>query len=101
MRAAAPRNGCPLDSREALLKGGDRGPAVVPGDKAPGIEQRTERILVEDSGNRIDELRVGGETRSILVQPKGGMPAYEVQPATANTLGSGTTGNRVWKVLGF
>lgn len=56
------------------------------------VEKRTERIHVEDAGSRIDELRVGGETLSITVQPKGGMPAYQVQP---------TSGERSWKILGF
>ncbi len=43
--------------------------------------QRTERIVVEDAGSRVDELRVGGQTQSITVQPKTGtpMPAYEVR----------------------
>ena len=56
------------------------------------IEKRAERIRVEDSGARIDELRVGGETQSIDVKPKGGMPAYQIQPSS---------GERSWKVLGF
>jgi hypothetical protein len=56
------------------------------------VEQRIERIQIEDGGARIDELRVGGETKSITVQPKGGMPGYEVQPLT---------GARSWKILGF
>jgi len=55
-------------------------------------EQRSENIRIEDAGNRIDEVRIGGETRSITVQPKGGMPSYQVAPAT---------GERRWKVLGF
>lgn len=60
---------------------------------APGaVEKRTERIHLEDAGSRIDELRVGGETKTIDVQPKGGMPAYQVQP---------TSGERSWKILGF
>ncbi|MDO8249927.1 MAG: hypothetical protein Q7T78_09475 [Rhodoferax sp.] len=56
------------------------------------VEKRTERIHLEDKGSRIDELRIGGETKSIDVQPKGGMPAYQVQPAS---------GERSWKILGF
>ena len=60
---------------------------------APGvIEKRTEHIHVEDTASKIDELRIGGETKTIDVQPKGGMPAYQVAP---------TTGERTWKVLGF
>lgn len=72
-------------------------------------DQRIERIRIEDAGSRIDELRVGGETQSIVVSPKGGMPAYDVVPDPGNhnlTRGergsTGTTGGtRVWKVLGF
>jgi hypothetical protein len=55
-------------------------------------ESLTERILVEDDSARIDELRIGGETRTISVTPKGNMPAYDVAPKT---------GERTWKVLGF
>ena len=57
-----------------------------------GIEKRAERLHVEDSGAKIDELRIGGETKTIDVTPKGGMPAYQIQP---------TTGARSWKILGF
>ena len=56
------------------------------------IEQRTERIHVEDSSVRIDEIRVAGETRSIRVQPKLALPPYEVAPVS---------GQRSWKVLDF
>ena len=66
-------------------------PAAAPAP-APTIEKRTERIRVEDAGNRIDELRVGGETKTITVQPKGGMPSYDVKPES---------GERSWKILGF
>jgi hypothetical protein len=62
------------------------------GVDAKPIEKRTERIAVEDTNARIDELRVGGETQSISVQPKNGMPAYQVTPKT---------GERSWKILGF
>lgn len=56
------------------------------------VEKRTERIHVEDAGASIDELRIGGETKTIDVKPKGGMPAYQVHPAS---------GERSWKILGF
>jgi len=56
------------------------------------VEQRTEHIRLEDGGSLIDEIRVGGETKSITVLPKGGMPAYQVAPVS---------GERSWKVLGF
>jgi len=76
---------------------------------APRTEQRIERIRIEDAGSRIDELRVGGETQSIVVSPKGGMPAYDVIPERGNSQlmrgersSTGNTGGtRVWKVLGF
>ncbi|MEO7937374.1 MAG: hypothetical protein ABIR55_02025 [Burkholderiaceae bacterium] len=77
---------------------------------APGRpDQRIERIRIEDAGSRIDELRVGGQTQSIVVSPKDGMPAYDVQPGTTNRnltrgeQGNGTTsgGTRVWKLLNF
>ena len=70
-------------------------PAVVgaaPSQPASSANQLIERIHVEGGTSSIDEVRVGGETRSITVQPKGGLPAYDVQP---------TTGTRAWKVLGF
>jgi hypothetical protein len=79
-----------------------------PADPAAGkIEQKIERIRHEDSGSRIDELRVGGETKNITVKPKGDMPAYEVgpqgsnrNPATNEREGGGS-GAGGWKVLGF
>lgn len=64
----------------------------IAGQSATSTHQLIERIHMEGGTSSIDELRVGGETRSITVQPKGGMPAYDVQPVT---------GTRAWKVLGF
>lgn len=72
--------------------------------------QRIERITVEDAGSRIDELRVGGQTQSITVQPKTGaaMPAYEVLPGDGARArpggpnGGGTmTQPRVWNLGRF
>ncbi|MBY4596968.1 hypothetical protein [Ottowia caeni] len=68
--------------------------------------QRVEHIRVEDAGSRVDEVRSGGETKSITVQPKAGVPSYEVQPADSTGAGSpdaspGAAGKRVWKVLNF
>ena len=54
-------------------------------------------IRIEDGGATIDETRLGGETQSIQVRPKGGMPRYEVLPAKGDAGG----GTRVWKILGF
>ncbi len=79
---------------QAQTTAGTTSPAPVRESGLPGagIEKRTERILIEDAGSRIDELRVGGETRSITVQPKGGAPRYQIQP---------TSGERSWNVLAF
>ena len=66
--------------------------ATVQPDDRGRPQPRVEHIQVEDSNARIDEVRVGGETQSITVQPKGGMPTYQVAPKT---------GESSWKVLGF
>ncbi len=68
--------------------------------------QRVEHIQVEDAGSRVNELRVGGETKRITVQPKVGLPAYEVQPtdpsgAGPREAGPGSAGRRVWKLHQF
>ena len=65
--------------------------------------QRIERIEVEDAGSRIDELREGGQTKSITVQPKANVPPYSVLPANPTNMGQGEAGpgapgSRVWKV---
>ena len=83
-------------------------PAPAKGDDTR-VEKRIERIRVEDAGSRIDEVRVGGETQSITVSPKGNMPSYDVLPASANrnpsagerNSSSASGGTRVWKILGF
>ncbi len=82
-------------------------PGTNPSSRRP--DAAIQRIRTEDAGSRIDEIRVGGETQSITVQPKADVPAYEVLP-TDSTKGGGTapskagvgaTGSRVWNVLKF
>ena len=72
------------------------------------IEQRAESITHEDAGSRIDELRVGGQTQSIEVQPKNGAPAYQIQPDNGNGAGgesggkrTGNAGRSSWRILNF
>ena len=74
----------------------------------PRRNQKIERIRIEDGGNRIDELRVGGQTQNITVQPKADVPAYEIQPddlarSRPNDSRDGFAGRkqRVWNVFGF
>ena len=71
-------------------------------------DSNIERIRTEDAGSRIDELRVGGETQSITVQPKtGNAPAYEVKQSESargnppNPASGETNGSRVWNVFKF
>ena len=70
-------------------------PAVQPSR----TNQTIERIRTEDGGTRIDELRVGGQTQNITVQPKNDMPAYEVRPTDAQ--GSPSAGSRMWTFKKF
>ncbi|CAN7164839.1 hypothetical protein ASF11_07565 [Acidovorax sp. Leaf76] len=89
-----------VDKREALSE---------PEQMGGRGNQRTERIQIEDAGSRVDELRVGGQTQTISVQPKAGnLPSYEVQSpdgarsrAGSNSGAETTTGPRVWNVLKF
>ena len=74
----------------------------------PRKNQKIERMHVEDNGNSIDELRVGGQTQSITVQPKARVPAYEIEPSDLahSRPADGRDGfaerkPRVWNVLGF
>jgi hypothetical protein len=78
------------------------------GTLEPRKNQKIERIRIEDAATRIDELRVGGETQSITVQPKGGMPAYEMQPSDLarsrpadSREGFSGRSQRVWNFLSF
>ncbi len=81
-----------------------------PPAEAPPVDpgQRVERITHEDKLTRIDELRVGGQTQRIEVQPKNGAPAYDISPvrsaeppgqgASART---GNAGKSSWRILRF
>ena len=103
-----------LVSAQAPATAAAQAPAGTASASAPGragsrVDQRIEHIQVEDKGARIDELRYGGETQSITVQPSNGMPAYEVVPANGarnrpqgeRDAASGNAGQRVWKLFNF
>lgn len=80
-----------------------------PAKEAPAArqEQRIEHIRHQDAGSRIDEVRIGGETRNITVQPKGNAPAYEIVPEGSNRNPASTDrergagGSGGWKIGNF
>jgi hypothetical protein len=99
--AAAPATAAPATAPATLERA-----QPAPGSRA---DQRIEHIQVEDKSVRIDELRYGGETQNITVQPTNGMPAYEIVPANGarsrpqgeRDSASGNSGQRVWKLFNF
>ena len=77
---------------------------------APRVaEPNVQRSVVEDDANRVEELKVRGQTRSIVVTTKGPIPgSYEIfigDPSRdlSDAAGSrrGATGQRMWRVLTF
>ncbi|GAC1525751.1 MAG: hypothetical protein NVS2B4_01950 [Ramlibacter sp.] len=79
-------------------------------DATPGRRnQKIERLVHEDAGARIEEVRYAGQTESITVQPKAPVPGYQVEPesqsrtpASDDRRGlSGSGGTRFWNVLKF
>lgn len=87
-------------------------PAASPAPQAAqatgAVESRVERITVEDAGTRIEEWRVGGQTRRIDVQSKTAVPGYQVQPLQETAPGAGGgagtaagQGKSSWRVLNF
>ena len=75
----------------------------------PRKNQKVEHIHNEDKSVIIDEVRYAGQTQSVTVQPKGGLPEYEITPSDMartrpgdNRDGiSNSNGKRVWNVLKF
>lgn len=70
--------------------------------------QKIERMRQEDALTRIDEVRVGGQTQSIDVQPKADVPAYQVAPIAGGSAGPAqlssppsAQGVRTWKIFSF
>jgi len=91
----------------ALLLGAG-GPARAQDDRPRGGEPNVQRIVVEDDGTRIEELRVRGNTTNITVTPKGNAPAYEIITTDGSrdlsygaSNSRGAAGKRVWHVLSF
>ena len=77
-------------------------------DGEPRKNQKIERLRAEDDGAVIEELRVGGQTQQVTVQPKANVPPYEMQPSDmARTRpadsreGLAGRSQRVWNIFGF
>jgi hypothetical protein len=103
------RSGLVLLSSLACVAAFAQAPALVQESQPldPKKNQKIEHIHVEDSAVSIDETRYAGQTQNITVQPKDGLPAYEIQPPTParqrvddGRRGS-TGGERVWNVFAF
>ncbi|WP_027015458.1 hypothetical protein [Comamonas composti] len=104
------QNATPAPAPAAEAAPANADPAAKPavGERRDRTNQRVEHIHVEDEGSSVDELRVGGQTRNITVQPKvGDMPSYEVQSndgaraSRSRGDGDGTNGTRVWNLKKF
>lgn len=103
-RAQAPAASAPAEASTAsAAPTAPAAPAALKGD------QRIQHIHVEDSGSKVDEVRYGGHTQSVTVQPKGSqLPEYEVlsndgsraRPLTLEG-NNGPLGQRVWNVFKF
>ncbi|MCA0241473.1 MAG: DUF2782 domain-containing protein [Proteobacteria bacterium] len=82
--------------------------APEPADAVRGGEPKVERIVTEDDGVRIEELRVRGQTQRIVVHSKLGSRTrpYEIVPANggrdlSQDKDKGAIGQRVWSILSF
>ncbi|MGI4778625.1 MAG: hypothetical protein ACRYGA_11000 [Janthinobacterium lividum] len=108
--ASAQTAALPLQQPAAQAAAGDAAPdaSTESGPAEGGRNRKVERIHVEDSGARVDEVRYGGQTQSITVQPKANVPSYEVLPNDGGRerqgqteTGSGGNGPRVWNLMKF
>ncbi|MFM9880518.1 MAG: hypothetical protein ACKVOO_08955 [Burkholderiaceae bacterium] len=101
--------GCSAGSLQAQTNASTTAPRPETDQAAPSPSgPRYERIVIEDGGSRVDELRVGGAVQRVTVQPKFDVPSYEI--VQSNKITSRPTGRdgappthqqRVWNVLGF
>ena len=86
-------------------------PMVEPASTVkPGVpEPNVQRTVIEDDSNRVEELRVRGQTRSIVVTTKGALAgSYEIHmgdPSRDLSDGidsrRGAAGQRVWRLISF
>ena len=111
MRAMTPRTAPWIACLAALAAGSALAQQAAPAQPAPEskAEPKVERLVHEDEGSRIEELRVRGATQRIVVTPKVGTgKGYEIITGDGSRdLGEGpntsrgAAGKRVWHVLSF
>ncbi len=78
-------------------------PAATPAERGEAAVQRN---VDEDEHVRIEEVRVRGESRSIVVKPKtAGAKEYEIEPSTGandpSQRNRRAAGERVWRLFSF
>ena len=82
-----------------------RADAAAPEVPQRGNEPKVLRVVSEDESVRIEELRVRGQTRRIVVRSKlPGAPAYEIGTSTDGrdvTQDRRSEGRSLWQVLAF
>jgi hypothetical protein len=72
-------------------------------------EPNVQRTVIEDDANRIEELNVRGQTRSVVVTTKGAIAGtYEIHIgdpsrdlSEAGGARRGATGQRMWRLMSF
>lgn len=84
----------------------DAGASAADAGRSGGVpEAKVQRIVVEDDRVRIDELRVRGQTRRIVVQPKlPGAPAYQIGTngdARDPSMDPRSEGRSLWQVFSW
>jgi hypothetical protein len=75
--------------------------------QSPNVRSEPEikRSVVEDDKVRIEQLRVRGQVKSIMVSPKAsGVRPYEIVPADGGrdeSQNKGLSGQRLWQLFSF
>jgi len=87
--------------------------ADTPQDHEPKPQKvpdaKVQQTVIEDDSNRVEEVRVRGQTQKVTVQPKNSsLPGYEIimgdasrDPSIGNGASRGAAGQRVWRLLTF
>lgn len=103
--ASAPCRAQPAPSTAAPPDGTPPVASPIATPPAGRAEPNVRISVVEDDGARIEELRVRGHARRIVVTPKiGPTKSYRILTGDGSREpgdGHGATGKRVWNVLDF